>query len=185
MSNRLAEPSRITRALPYTVAGAAAGYLYYLAANFEFQARPGTLGPDFWPKLILALAIAVCAWQIVAILVFDVRAEMDDLLAEYEVDTTDMAPESHPGLLLAGMGTTLAYVALVPILGFFLCTALYLAAFMTIGLYRRWAVLAAVSVIGTLILMFIFMKLVYVSLPIGTPPFDEITLTLMRVMGIR
>jgi len=26
---------------------------------------------------------------------------------------------------------------------------------------------------------------VYVSLPIGTPPFDEITLTLMRVMGIR
>jgi hypothetical protein len=29
------------------------------------------------------------------------------------------------------------------------------------------------------------MKVVYVSLPIGTEPFAQVTLTLMRLMGIR
>lgn len=181
----MAASSRFIRALPYATAGTVAGYLYYLAASFDFQARAGTLGPDFWPKLILSLAIAVCLWQVVAILAFGARADAEDLLAEYADDSEEIELESHPWLLLAGMGATLAYVALVPTLGFFLCTTIYLAAFMAIGLYRRWTVLAAVSVIGTLLLMFIFMKLVYVSLPIGAPPFDEVTLALMRLMGIR
>lgn len=56
----MAASSRFIRALPYATAGTVAGYLYYLAASFDFQARAGTLGPDFWPKLILSLAIAVC-----------------------------------------------------------------------------------------------------------------------------
>jgi putative tricarboxylic transport membrane protein len=122
---------------------------------------------------------------VAAILAFGARTDPEDLLAEYADDSEEALPESHPWLLLAGIGATLGYVALVPTLGFFLCTATYLAAFMAIGLYRRWTVLAAVSVIGTLLLMFVFMKLVYVSLPIGAPPFDEITLALMRAMGIR
>jgi hypothetical protein len=33
--------------------------------------------------------------------------------------------------------------------------------------------------------MFVFMKIVYVSLPLGQGPFAEITFLLMRLMGIR
>jgi hypothetical protein len=33
--------------------------------------------------------------------------------------------------------------------------------------------------------MFVFMKIVYLSLPIGTPPFETISLALMRLLGIR
>jgi hypothetical protein len=33
--------------------------------------------------------------------------------------------------------------------------------------------------------MFFFMKLVYVSLPLGQEPFAQVTFFLMRVMGIR
>ncbi|MBI3068559.1 MAG: tripartite tricarboxylate transporter TctB family protein, partial [Betaproteobacteria bacterium] len=46
-------------------------------------------------------------------------------------------------------------------------------------------VIAAVSLLGTLLLMFIFMKLVYVSLPIGVEPFSRVTFLLMQLMGIR
>jgi putative tricarboxylic transport membrane protein len=70
-------------------------------------------------------------------------------------------------------------------LGFVLATAPYLAAFIALGGYRRWGVNAAVSLIGTLAMMFFFMKVVYVSLPIGGEPFAQVTLALMRLMGIR
>lgn len=83
------------------------------------------------------------------------------------------------------MAVTLAYVALVTPVGFLLCTAAYLAIFLWIGGYRRLAPLAAMSVLGSLVLMFVFMKLVYVSLPIGEPPFSAAMLALMQLMGIR
>lgn len=181
--------NRLTRALPYAIVGAAAGYLFYLAANFQYHARAGTLGPDFWPMAILALTIAVCVWQIGKIYVLGASAHAaDDLVEEFTgaaEDESAAPPRKHPWLLAAGMGATLAYVALVQRLGFFLATVVYLVAFMAIGGYRRWGVVAALSVIGALVLMFIFMKLVYVSLPIGVAPFDELTFLLMRLMGVR
>jgi hypothetical protein len=33
--------------------------------------------------------------------------------------------------------------------------------------------------------MFFFMKIVYVSLPIGREPFDQVMLALMQIMAIR
>jgi hypothetical protein len=29
----------------------AAAYLFYVAGNFEYQERPGQLGPQFWPRM--------------------------------------------------------------------------------------------------------------------------------------
>jgi putative tricarboxylic transport membrane protein len=60
-----------------------------------------------------------------------------------------------------------------------------MAAFLALGGYRRWGVNAAVSLIGTFAIMFFFMRLVYVSLPIGEEPFAQVTLLLMKVMGVR
>ena len=83
------------------------------------------------------------------------------------------------------MALTAGYVIFIQRLGFFIATVLYLALFIVLGGYRRWAVVAAVSVGGTLLLLFFFMKVVYVSLPIGQVPFSAVTLFLMQVMGIR
>jgi putative tricarboxylic transport membrane protein len=179
------------RVAPYALVGAAAGYLYYVAAHFQYHARAGTLGPDFWPKAILVLTIVVCAWEIAKIIL--TGAETHGVLEDFVEKGVEQHPaagtagpvENHPGLVLAGMGATLLYVAASQQLGFFLATILYLVAFMRLGGYRRWSVIATVSVVGTLVLLFIFMKLVYVSLPIGVAPFSEVTLLLMRVMGIR
>jgi putative tricarboxylic transport membrane protein len=78
-----------------------------------------------------------------------------------------------------------AYVVLIDRLGFFLCTFAYLAAFAWIGRYRRPLVVLASSLIGSLLFMFVFMKVVYVSLPLGQEPFSQVTFLLMRLMGIR
>ncbi|MBI4194454.1 MAG: tripartite tricarboxylate transporter TctB family protein [Betaproteobacteria bacterium] len=185
--------ARLIRALPYATVGAAAGYLYYVATNFEFHRRAGTLGPDFWPEAILILMIAACVFEIVRIAlsprkdahVPGVLEDMVEESAEAHGAPGPAAAKSHPVVLLLGMAATLGYVAVVQMLGFFLSTVIYLAGFLLIGGYRRWGVIAAVSLIGTLLLMFIFMKLVYVSLPIGQGPFAQVTLFLMQVMGIR
>jgi hypothetical protein len=46
-------------------------------------------------------------------------------------------------------------------------------------------VVAVVSILGTLILMFLFMKVVYVSLPLGTGIFETISVKLIGLLGIR
>jgi putative tricarboxylic transport membrane protein len=61
----------------------------------------------------------------------------------------------------------------------------YIAAFVALGGYRRWGIIAAVSVIGTFVMLFFFMKVVYVSLPLGVGPFQQVTLFLMQLLGIR
>jgi putative tricarboxylic transport membrane protein len=80
---------------------------------------------------------------------------------------------------------TILYVVLIEKLGFFLCTVIYLAAFMWVGRYRRLGVIVATSLIGSLAFMFMFMKVVYVSLPLGVEPFAQVSFLLMRAMGIK
>jgi len=108
---------------------------------------------------------------------------MDNALAEQE-RAADAALR-FPLLLGVGIALTIAYVALLGTLGFAVDTAVYLAAMIRTGRYRRWPVIAAVAVAGSLVFMFVFMKIVYLSLPIGRPPFDAVSLALMQLMGIR
>jgi putative tricarboxylic transport membrane protein len=183
----------LRRLAPYLLVGCAGLYLFYVATQFEFHRRAGTLGPDFWPKLILALLLIVCAGEILRILFAknpdaEIGSVLEDITREADADSGAEAaepPASHPWRLLAGMAVTLAYVALVGSTGFVLTTAAYLAAFLLIGGYRKTKVIVMMSIGGPLLLMFVFMKLVYVSLPLGSGPFAQFSILLMGIMGIR
>ena len=187
----MSERSRTARAAPYAIVGAAAGYLYYVAANIQYQARAGTLGADFWPKLILALIIAACVYEVIVIFVLRRSRQVEGVLGRMVDETADRGltaePRSqhHPLLLVSGIALTAAYVTLIQTLGFFTATVPYIAAFVALGGYRRWGVIAAVSVLGTLLMLFFFMKVVYVSLPLGVGVFQQVTLALMQLLGIR
>ena len=180
-------------AAPYLIIGGAAAYLYYTATRIEYAARSGTLGPDFWPKLILALILAVCAYEVVKLVVLRRHDEATGVLHDLVEDTTppedrpaaDSAEPHHPWRLVGGIALTAAYVAVLPRLGFFTATVAYVAAFISLGGYRRFGVIALTSVVGTLVMLFFFMKVVYVSLPLGQGPFQQITLWLMQLLGIR
>jgi putative tricarboxylic transport membrane protein len=97
----------------------------------------------------------------------------------------ETASKRYPLLLVTGIGLTIAYVALLSTLGFFIGTALYIATLIRTGRYRRWPVIAVVALGGALAFMFVFMRIVYLSLPIGVPPFAQVSLMLMQLMGIR
>ncbi|HUF79653.1 MAG TPA: tripartite tricarboxylate transporter TctB family protein [Burkholderiales bacterium] len=186
--------SRYASALPYAVLAAAAGYLYYTATHIDYHHRAGTLGPDVWPKALLALLIVICLYQILKVLApgrgepgaAGMLERMVEESRHAQLDSgAEAAPESHPWLLAGGVALTALYVGVIQTLGFFIATVVYLAAFIAVGGYRRWAVTAAVSLGGALVLFFFFVKVVYVSLPIGSGPFAQVTFLLMRLMGIR
>lgn len=169
----------LRRVAPYIAVLAAAILLYAVADSITYIGKAGQTGPDFWPKAVLLLAIAAAVYQIVCIAAACWREQpaFREPAAKPE--------RSHTGRLLLGMGITVAYVSLLNTLGIIICTVLYLAAFMYIGRYRRHLVILLNSVIGTLALILIFMKLVYISLPMGSGPFATFNYALLDLLGIR
>ena len=184
--------TRLRRTLPYVIVFAATVVLFVLANRIAFIAPGGRIGPDVWPKAILALSMLTCVFQIAKILFFDEAGEqvpgvLESIIEEAPPgEIVDTAPgPRYPHLIVGGILLTVAYVVLIERLGFFLSTFVYLAAFAWLGRYRRPLVVLASSLVGSLLLMFVFMKVVYVSLPLGQEPFSQVTFLLMRLMGIR
>ena len=184
--------NRLRRTVPYAIVLVATAVLFVFANRISFVAPGGRIGPDVWPKAILALSMLTCVFQIVKILFFGGAGEqvpgvLESIIEEAPADGSAAAPPepTYPHLIVGGIVLTVAYVVLIERLGFFLCTFAYLAAFAWIGRYRRPLVVLASSLVGSLLFMFVFMKVVYVSLPLGQEPFSQVTFLLMRLMGIR
>jgi hypothetical protein len=174
---------KIKRVFPYVAIFFVCIYFYSLTEKFQFIAKAGNIGPDFWPKMLLGLTIAVCLFEIIKTFFFLKTEDKDLAEAKVQPEAGMETTRTYPVLLLIGVLLTVLYIYLVTILGFPLCTFLYFALFMYIGRYRKkWAILAN-SVIGTVVLVFIFMKIVYVSLPLGQEPFSSVTFFLLRIMG--
>lgn len=180
--------NRLLRASPYIVVQVAAMYLYQVAGRIDFPAAPGRIGPDFWPKSILVLLGLVCVYEIIKNLLIGETFTAAGLLEKFLKDSGEVEGEetqrSYPLLLAGAIVLTVIYVVTISTLGFFLATIAYLALFMVLGRYRNWTVIALSSVLGALGLIFIFMKVVYVSLPLGVEPFSAASLLLLRVMGV-
>jgi hypothetical protein len=172
------------RIIPYVIILLVSLYFYYLAGQFRYSAKPGNLGPDFWPKLLLGLTMAACFYEIIKTAFFLRIAPPKDE-AGGQPAKEESKKKTYPGLLVIGAVMTVAYVYFVTTLGFILSTFLYFALFMIVGRYRKvWAILVN-SVVGTLVLVLIFMKLVYVSLPLGQEPFSSVSLFVLKLMGIK
>lgn len=181
------------RARPYVIVLIVTSYLYYEA----FQIRPvdnGQLGADFWPKSILLLAIVTCIWQILATLHSANRTQESaselarnpaGILATPIPQAAESAADGGRFAPWVGIGLTVAYVLCFPRLGYFLATFLYAAAYIHFGNFRRPLIALGIALVASSAFMFIFMKVVYVSLPIGMGPFARVSTFVMSVMGVR
>ena len=181
---------RLARAAPYALLLAVAGVLYAAALRIEYVGPAERIGPDLWPRAILGLLAAVCIYELAKSFLAAGARSTGGMLQHF----LDQAPASADGgaaqppslaRLALAVTATLAYVVLVPVLGFFLATAAYLAGFIALGGYRRWGVLAACALGGSLATVAVFMKVVYVSLPLGMGPFRLLSTGLLQALGVR
>jgi putative tricarboxylic transport membrane protein len=185
--------ARLARAAPYAVLLALGAWFFVLAGEIEYVGPAGRIGPGFWPRAVLALLMLVCAWELAKSLFLErqrsvgavLQALMEEAAPSVASGAEAAAAEPSWARLGAGVGATLAYVLLVDVLGFFLATAGYLAAFIAVGGYRRWGVVLATSLAGSFVLLAVFMKVVYVSLPLGAGPFRAVSVALLALLGVR
>lgn len=182
----------LAKSLPFAVLLAAAVYLLTRTLLFDFPRAPDRLGPDVWPQLILVLLMIACAAGIGRTFMLERRqapeAEPGDgSRAPYPDDAELAGPEapSRYWLVAGGLALFLAYPLALAYLGFLVATFLLMALFMLIGQWRNVVGVVTVSAAGTLVLFYIFRGVVYVSLPLGSGPFHDVTVWIASLLGMR
>lgn len=169
---------------PYALIVCVAIAFYRVAAEISYVEVPGQMGPERWPKIILVLLIAVCAFEMVRRIIQSVRPRPAADAAGNLVDEGfSQQMEAHPLLVAAATAATVGYLLLFDLIGFFTATVLYLAAVMWIGGVRRPVFLGLLSLAISFAFSFFFMKLIYVALPLGQGPFARISLIVMKLVG--
>jgi putative tricarboxylic transport membrane protein len=146
--------------------------LYPATWGLDALAR-GQLGPGFWPRMALLGLGGAC----VAKLVEEWRRR------GVTTAGAGAAPISR-ARLATGIALIVLYALLTPWLGFPLVTALFVAAFLVLCGTRSLPALAASVVIGTVGLLYLFVKVVYLPLPKGDGPFETLTLLLYRALRL-
>lgn len=176
------QSERLRRAAPYAAVLAAAIWLYTVAGHFQFARDPGRIGPDAWPKLVLVLMAGCALWGLGTAL--GSRRQEGAPAAEIAEDALITPPEIHPWRVWVGIGLTFLYLLALPRLGFLLATALYAMVLIRLGQYRNWRRTIVIGVALALGFFFVFMRIVYVALPIGEGPFARLSLAVMAAMGV-
>ncbi len=175
---------RLRAALPYVVVLAVGIFLYIQADNFEFEQASGRIGPGAWPKLCLVLMLATAIWGAVSSALKAGKSAPDEASEAKADEALTQLPELYPWLVWLAVAATVAYLFLLPFLGFFIATIVYCCGLMYLGHYRQPLRVAALSAATALAFMFMFMRVVYVSLPPGVAPFDKVSYALMAAMGV-
>lgn len=177
---------RLKRSLPYLLILCAGLYFLHLTRSFDYDRAAGSVGPDAWPRLVLLLMTGCCAFEILRVTLFwkgDRRGQAaeDDVvpdLAEGDTGFDNLVQAS------AALGAIVAYLLVLPYLGFFTATLTFIWSFAVIAGYRRLFTVTVVALSLTLIFMFLFMRVIYVSLPIGVEPFAQISIWMMKLLGV-
>lgn len=147
--------------------------LFVAAGRLPVVPVPGQLGPDFWPRLLLVGLMAACVLKILEV------ARGKGAGSE----AAALSPLSRPKLV-GGMALVLGYPALAPLLGFPLTNFLFLLAFMRLAGTRRPLTLFAIATVGTVALLYVFVKVVYLPLPKGAGVVEDFTIFLYRLLRI-
>lgn len=171
----------LKRLTPYVITMALAGFLYVQADHFDMVSQAGRPGPDLWPKIsCVILGVSSLFGMIGAFL----GPQQDDADLSERDEAALSPPEIHPQLVWIGIGATALYVWALPWLGFFIATVLFAMALLVIGGMRRWAWLPVVAMVLASVFMLIFMKVVYVALPLGEGWFKLVSLAVFKLIGV-
>jgi hypothetical protein len=152
-------------------------FFYVLAGKLDENPMEGQLGAFFWPKAILILLMFSCCFKIL-----ESYWAIGKGVAEVGVEAPP--PEINTSKLVAMIFMTLGVVFFLEILGFPLANFLFLLLFMRIAGLKKRLPLILIPLLGTVLLLYIFVKIVYLPLPKGQWLFTDFTIFLYRVLYI-
>jgi putative tricarboxylic transport membrane protein len=167
-------------ALPLAVAAACAALATaFVAPGVDLDAMTrGVIGPATWPKAMLYCAAAAAGLLALAGLL--------EVFAPHPEGKAGGAAQSdyHEGRSLGAVALVMAYGIALPLAGFAWTTLAFIAAWLVLSGVRRLLFVALVSVLGTLGVLYLFVKVSLMPLDRGTGVFEQATVALYRVLGI-
>jgi len=152
-------------------------YFYVLAGGIDENPMPGQLGPAFWPKALLILLMISCGIKSLEVY----RAAAKEGAAAGKGGSPSGVDTLKLSLMIVAV---LGVVFLMDMIGFILANFFFLLLFMRIAGYRRMPRLILISGLGTIALLYLFVKVVYLPLPKGQFFFDDLTIFIYRALYI-
>ena len=176
--------AKLARILPHAVMLVVACLLYWATTRIDVDTG-GRIGPAVWPRAVIVFMGLLCVYEIVKRVVvrtdFDAKGLVN--MGSAAAPATTPPPANYP-MLFGGIGLIAGYVITVSWIGFFIATALFLGIFPWIGGWRRPVLSAVIGLAGALVLVVIFMRVAYISLPLGEGPFRAVSLGILRLIGV-
>jgi hypothetical protein len=157
-------------------------YLFVKAGDFSARQQPGQLGPAFWPRLA-AVGLAVGLLVRIVQAFREANRPVVRVVSEFDDIEGDDVPVHWRSAAIA-MALAFGYVIATMFLGYMFATMAFLGTFIWAGGQRRWAV-PVVAVAGGLALTYLFVGVVYVSVPTGVGVFDTLTVAIYELLGIQ
>lgn len=176
-------PTKLRQVLPHGVMLVASVLLYWAATRIDVNTG-GRISPAAWPRAIIILMGLLCAYEIVKRLVMKSTFTATGLVEGMQAQVPASPATENSRMLAGGIALIAAYVVTVPWLGFFVATALFLAVFPWISGLRRPVLAVVLGIAGSFVLVVVFMRVAYISLPLGDGPFRALSLALMRAIGV-
>jgi putative tricarboxylic transport membrane protein len=146
----------------------------------------GLAGPSTWPDMMLWVIVFFSAVWALQTAVVIIRSKMSTIkpLPATQVSSSDA--ESTPFSLLIALGVLfiLLYGYLLAVIGFATATLLYIVSWCWLGGLRKPLLVSLIGLIGTTVLLYLFVKLASMPLDRGQGVMGEFSVALYRIMGI-
>ena len=151
--------------------------LFYVApgVNFASMAR-GIVSPVTWPKAML-LAAAAAGFLLAFV-------NLLELLSLREPSAGGPGEDYHEGRSIGAVVLLIAYGIAIPFIGIAWATPAFIAGWLLLGGIRQPAKVGFISVLGTIAILYFFVKLSAMPLDRGRGVFEQASVALYRLLGI-
>lgn len=150
------------------------------------QVTRGLAGPATWPTIMIwAVAAFGLIWMLQRILeIARATSYPPDVTAALDAPSEDALGTPFSVLILMGIMFILMYGYLLVAIGFAASTLLYLVAWCLLGGMRKPVQIGLIGLVGTTVLLYLFVKLASMPLDRGQGVMGEASIALYRLLGI-
>jgi Tripartite tricarboxylate transporter TctB family len=142
-------------------------------------------GPAFYPRLLIGLLVLAMAVRIVQEMRHGARVRAGVAPERAGGEPSDFDPDLiSDRRVWAATGFVVAYVLGSLYLGWPLATFVFVVGFLWAAGKRQLAVTVPVAAVVAVVFTYVFVKVVYMSLPTGVGVFDSLTVALYELLGI-
>jgi putative tricarboxylic transport membrane protein len=147
------------------------GFMLFETFDLLGQGRPGEMGSGLWPFMALAVSTLLSALMLIASIQKSIKAAGQG--AQEVTAEANAEKKRARATVTLSIVCFLAYILVMPWIGFILASLLYIFVFaLVLGERRRW-VLAISPVLMTAVIMGVFAKFITIPFPKGIGVFAE------------